>query len=339
MKKIAAALAAFALLMTGCSRNNTAGEIQLPIYGAEEVRYEVAQAKYMDLSDTESFGVTIGYPYAVYLTYPGDAVVRSYNATTGREVKEGEVLAELDSSDLDYDISNQQTIVNAAYESSLGGGQEAQLQYQIEQKKLDMMLAEKDKYTIKAPFDGIVCTAYAVGEGDDVGEGQLCCAVSEVSKTAIYLDKSSDLRFGEKLQLRIDTTMYDATVVEAPDVAPATAFGDSAKRVVFDLGDDVMQEVLQDQKTAVMSGWATAFRTTERKNVLAVPDSAVKTSGYDSYVTLVENGERYKLKVTTGVSLGGYTEILNGISEGDVVLASGTGVYTGSDGAISGGEV
>ena len=298
MKKIAAALTSLALLITGCSHKSTSGEIQLPIYGAEEVRYEVATAQYMDLSQTESIGVSIGYPYAVYLTYPADALVVSYDALKGRMVTQGEVLAVLDSSDLDYDISNQQTIVNAAYESSLSGGRAEQLQYQIEQKKLDMMLAEKDKYTITAPFDGIICQAYAVGAGSEVGGGQVCC------------------------------TMYDATVVEAPDVAPATAYGESAKRVVFDLGDDVMAKIVEEQEMAVASGWATAFVTTERKNVLAVPDSAIKTSGSDSYVTLVENGERYKLKVTPGVSLGGYTEILNGISEGDVVLASGTGIYT-----------
>ena len=122
MKRIAAALAAMVLMLTGCSGRSTSGEIQLPIYGADEVRYEVATAKYMDLSDTQSIGISIGYPYAVYLTYPADAMVVSYNALKGRTVTEGEILAELDSSGLDYDISNQQTIVNAAYESSLSGG-------------------------------------------------------------------------------------------------------------------------------------------------------------------------------------------------------------------------
>ncbi len=330
MKKIAAALTALTaltLLLAGCSVKSAEDEIQLPIYGAEEVKYEVAEAAYMDLSDTQSIGVSIGYPYAVYLTYPADGLLMSYNALKGHAVTEGEVLAELDSSGLDYDISNQQTIVNAAYEASLSGGTAEQLQYEIEQSKLDMLLAEKDKYTIKAPFDGIVCTAYAVSEGTEVGEGEVCCAVSEVSKTEVYLDNGTDFRFGQKLQVRIDTTMYDATVVEAPDVAPSTAYGSSAKRVIFDLGDEVMAQVVEEQEMAVSSGWATAFVTTQRKNVLAVPDNAVKTSGSESWVTLVENGERYKLKVTPGVSLGGYTEILNGISEGDMVLASGTGVY------------
>lgn len=332
MKKTAAMLAAL-ILLTGCSRGNTSGEIQLPIYGSAAVQYEIAQAKYMDISETQSLGVTIGYPYAVYLTYPGSALVKSFNALKGRTVTAGEILAELDSSDLDYDISNQQTVVNAAYQSSLMGGRAAQLQYEIEQAKLDMMLEEKESYIIRAPFDGIITETRAAAEGSTVEEGAVCCAVSEVSKTEIYLDggNSSLFRFGQKVQVRIDNTTYDATVVQAPDCVPAEADGNSANRAVFRLDNDAMPQVLKDSAMAVSAGWATVYVTSERSNVLAVPDAAVKSSGTENYVTLVDGEERFKLKVTVGASLGGYTEIINGISAGDVVMAEGSGEFTAAE--------
>lgn len=331
MKKTAAALLAAITLFTGCSRGNTSGEIQLPIYGAAAVQYEIAEAKYMDLSETQSTGVTIGYPYAVYLTYPGDALVKSFNALKGRSVTKGEVLAELDSSDLDYDISNQQTIVNAAYQASLSGSRADQLQYEIEQLKLDQMLEEKDSYTIRAPFDGIITFTRAATEGSTVTSGAVCCAVSEVSRTEVYVDGDSQFRFGQKVQIRIDNTTYDATVVQAPDTAPSEASGNAAKRTVFQLDNNAMEQVLVDSAMAVSAGWATVFVTTERKNVLAVPDSAVKSSGTENYVTLVDGEERFKLKVTVGASLGGYTEILDGISAGDIVMAEGSGEFTSAD--------
>lgn len=332
MKKAAIAiLLSFIMTLTACSgKGNADAEIQLPIYGAQEIQYEIAEAKYMDISETKSMGVTIGYPYAVYLTYPADALVMSFNALKGRTVTEGEILAELDSSELDYEISNQQTIVNAAYQSSLSGDRAAALQYEIEKLKLDMMLEDKAEYTIKAPFDGIITQTAAVTEGSVVTAGALCCAVSEVEKTEVYLDggEASQFRFGQKVQVKIDNTMYDAVVTEAPDIAPATATGSSANRVIFDLGDETMAQVLEESAMAVSSGWATVYVTTERKNVLAVPNSAVKTSGTESYVTLVDGEERYKLKVTIGTSLGGYTEIIDGISEGDVVISEGSGIFT-----------
>jgi len=331
MKKACAAGLTAVMLLTGCSSGqDTSGEIQLPIYGASEVKYEIATAEYMDLSETTSTGVTIGYPYATYLTYPADALVMSFDALKGKTVTEGEVLAVLDSSDLDYDISNQQTIVDSAYEASLSGSQAAALQYQIEQSKLDMLLEEKESYTITAPFDGIITQTNAAVEGDEVTEGELCCAVSETSKTTIYLDGSgaSQFKYGQSVQVKVDSETFDAVVAEAPDVAPATAYGSSAERVVFDIGSENMEYLLENNAMAISSGWATVYVTTERKNVLAVPDSAVKSSGTESYVTIVDGTERYRLKVTVGVSLGGYTEIINGISEGDIVLAEGSGIYS-----------
>ena len=282
----------------------------------------------MDLSETQSIGVSIGYPYAVYLTYPGDAPVKSFNALKGRTVTKGEALAELDSSDLDYDISNQQTIVNAAYQASLSGNREDQLQYEIEQLKLDKMLEEKESYTIKAPFDGIITMTKAVTEGSTVNAGAVCCAVSEISKTAVYLDDgASQFRFGQKVRVRIDSTAYDATVVQAADIAPSEASGSAAKRTIFLLDNNAMEQAMIDSPMAVSAGWATVFVTSERKNVLAVPDSAVKSSGAENYVTLVDGEERFKLRVTVGASLGGYTEILNGISAGDIVMAEGSGEF------------
>lgn len=327
----AAALLAVFTGLAGCSGGSSVGdEIQLPIYGAEEIRYEIATAQYMDISQTDSLGVSVGYPYAVYLTYPADAQVVAYNAVRGYNVAEGDVLAELDSSELDYEISNQQSVVDSAYQASLSGGRTAQLQYQIEQMKLEMMLAEKESYTIRAPFDGTITQTAPTAAGAGVQGGTLCCAVSEPDRFVIYLDSgnTSRFRFGQSVQVRFDETYYDAVVAEAPDVAPAGAYGSSANRVVFDIGDEGRAKVLQETPLSVVAGWATVFVTTEKKNVLAVPDAAVKSTGSQSYVTLVDGMERYKLKVTKGESLGGYTEILDGISEGDVVICEGSGVYT-----------
>lgn len=335
MRKTQRAAAAAVLLavftgIAGCADSGVSNEIQLPIYGAEEIRYEIATAQYMDISQTDSYGATVGYPYAVYLSYPADAQLVAYNTVRGYDVAEGDVLAELDSSELDYEINNQQSVVNSAYQASLSGGRADQLQYQIEQMKLDMMLAEKDSYTIRAPFDGTITLSSPAAAGTSVQAGALCCAISEPDRFVIYIDgrDSSNFRYGQKVQVRLDETYYDAVVAEAPDIAPASAYGSSANRVVFDVGDEARAKILEESPMAVVAGWATIFATTEKKNVLAVPEAAVKSTGTQSYVTLVDGTERYKLKVTTGKSLGGYTEILDGISQGDVVICEGSGVYT-----------
>ena len=326
-KKLSALLLSLALTLTACSHSaDVEDEIKLPIYGTDDVDYEVAVAQYMDISDSESIGASLGYPYSVYLTYPADALVVSANITNNADVKAGDILMELDSSELDYEISNQQTLVDAAALSR--GTAAGELQYEIELSRLNMLLEQREAYTIRAPFDGIVTSVKRVAVGSEVKKGDVCCSVSEHDKVAVYIDggDASRFRFGQKVIVKIDGQPYDATVVEAPDVAPATAKYSS--RAVFDLGEGVLQKLGEENPLALTSGWATVFVSEERKNVLAVPDSAVKTRGSVTYVTLVDGDERFKLYVTAGSSLGGYTEILNGISEGDVVVAEGSGVYS-----------
>ncbi len=335
-KRYTALLLALCVCLAGCSkRSDATEEIKLPIYGADEISYEIAQAKYMDISETQSIGATLGYPYAVYLTYPADALVKSANVTNNADVKEGDILMELDSSDLDYEISNQQTLVNAAAGSR--GTQAGELQYQIELSKLNQLLEEKEAYTIRAPFDGIITSVKRVAEGSTIKQGDTCCTVSEYDKIAVYIDggDAAKFRFGQSVSVKIDGQYYDATVVAAPDVAPDTA--KNANRAVFDLGEGVLQKIGEENPMILTSGWATVYVTEERKNVLAVPDSAVKSSGSLYYVTMVDGDERFKLYVTPGASLGGYTEILNGISEGDIVIAEGSGVWSsqlGADGEL-----
>ncbi len=334
IKKAVALLLSLGMVVcaaTGCSSDSAAEEeIKLPIYGAEEISYEVAVAQYMDITQVESMGATIGYPYADNLYYPADAQVISYNAVKGRDVLEGDILAELDSADLDYEISNQQTIVNTAYAASLSGGQSAVLQYQIEQNKLDMMLEEKESYIIRAPYDGVITSINRSAAGDRITGGDVCCSVAPADKIEIYIDGSDaeKFRFGQDVVVKIDGVRYDATVAMAPDVAPATASGSAARRAVFKLEDGVLDTIREENPLAITAGWATVYLTTEKKNVLAVPDAAVKSTGTSTSVTIVDGEERYRLPVTVGASYGGYTEIRDGIAMGDIVMADGSGLFT-----------
>lgn len=327
-KKLHALLLSASLLLCGCAGNDAAEtEIKLPIYGADEIRYEIAEAKYMDISQSTSVGATIGYPYPVHLTYPETAQVVSCDMVANRVVSAGDVLVELDSSALDYDINNQQTIVNNAYAASLTGGRGAQLNYEIQLLELQRLQAIKDSYTIRAPFDGILTSVKMVRSGDTVEKNAFCCSVSETEKVSVFVEgaDAEKFRFGQTVSVKIDGKEYPAVVVEAPDIAPETAA--KANRAVFDLGEGTFAQIEEQNPLALSAGWATVYVTEERRNVLAVPDAAVKIRGSEAYVTLVDGEERFKLAVTIGARLGGYTEIINGISEGDIVIAVGSGVY------------
>lgn len=333
VKKIAALLLLLGVVFcaAGCKGGGSVDEeIKLPIYGAEEISYEVAIAQYMDISQTEGIGAVIGYPYAQYLYYPANAQVISYEAVNNRSLKQGDVIAELDSSALDYEINNQQTIVNTAYTASLSGGESERLQYQIEQSRLEMLLAEKEGYTIRAPYDCVITSSNRAAAGSTVAQGDVCCSVAKPEEISIYVEggDAAKFRFGQAVKVKIDGKEYDAVVAMAPDCAPATADGSAASRAAFVLDDGVIEAIREENPVALTAGWATVYFTEKKDNVLAVPNSAVSSSGSGNTVTIVDGVERYRLPVTVGVSYGGYTEIRDGIAEGDIVLAEGSGLYT-----------
>lgn len=310
------------LLLTACKNGAQASdEIRASVYGADEIQYEIAQAQLMDLSETRSIGASVGYPYAVYLTYPDEALVMEYNVYTGAEVREGDILAQLDSSALNYEINNQQTLVNAAAASG------SQLDYELESSKLEMLQAEKESYTIRAPFNGIITYTKRISEGNYTEKGAVCCAISEKNRAMVYIEGSeaAQFRFGQKVEVKLDGTTYGATVVQAPDSTPSDV---TENRALFVLDDNAMEQIAEENPMAISAGWATVYVTSEKKNVLAVPDAAIKKTTTKTYVTLVDGEEHYKLNVTVGESIGGYTEIINGISEGDTVVAQGSGVLS-----------
>lgn len=310
-------------LFAGCSQNqNVDKEIKLPIYDETEISYNTYTVQYDDISETTNIGAFIGYPYAVYYNFPRAGTVISTNVKKGQSVKQGDVLAVVDSSGLDYEITNQTIKTQAALNNASATGSTLDsLTYQIEQKSLELLNYEKSLYELKAPFDGIITDVKRFAEGDQVDNETYFCGLAKTDEVYVYAtDKTSNLRFGMDVRVKIGTDYYDGTLVSAPDMAPSGASQTAKSLAIVDLGDAV-KEVREKDPSMIEAGWATIYaKTAERNHVLVVPDSAVKTYGGKSYVTLLLDGERINMNISIGASLGGYTEVVSGISEGDIVI-------------------
>jgi multidrug efflux pump subunit AcrA (membrane-fusion protein) len=61
-----------------------------------------------------------------------------------------------------------------------------------------------------------------------------------------------------------------------------------------------------------------------RKNVLAVPTSAVTRERGERYVTVIEGETRTQRKVKVGWKDDGSTEITSGLKEGETILVAST---------------
>ena len=66
----------------------------------------------------------------------------------------------------------------------------------------------------------------------------------------------------------------------------------------------------------------------ERNDVIIVPNRAIIHQGQETLVQVLENGVIEQRSVTTGLSDWQYTEITEGLSEGEKVVVTGTGTTT-----------
>jgi membrane fusion protein, macrolide-specific efflux system len=76
-------------------------------------------------------------------------------------------------------------------------------------------------------------------------------------------------------------------------------------------------------------------------NVLVVLTRAVTRSNANSYVTLIKNGVKSQKQITVGLSSGGSTQVVSGLTSGDTVVetvpTARTGTGTGGGGGGGGG--
>ena len=85
----------------------------------------------MDLSSGEKIGAFIGYTFSDALSAAASGNLVSYNLSKYQELKEGDVIAVIDSSALDYAYRRQDIMTQAAYERYLSSGTEAaRLEYE-----------------------------------------------------------------------------------------------------------------------------------------------------------------------------------------------------------------
>ncbi len=68
--------------------------------------------------------------------------------------------------------------------------------------------------------------------------------------------------------------------------------------------------------------------------MLTVPNEAIKATPEGRFVSMMKNGEQIEREVTTGLAGNDFTEITDGLKEGDVVV---TAMYTPSAGGSSAG--
>lgn len=191
--------------------------------------------------------------------------------------------------------------------------------YAETQEKWEEFSSHIDGNNICAQYDGVI-TSVDLEAGDSIQTGDVLVTLynmEEVTMT-VTVDEAdmSDITVGSAAN--ISFTAYPETLFTAEVTEIADAVADSDGNVTYDV-----TVTLQGDVSGLFQGMTgeITFVTEETKDVLYVSKRAVCTEGDNSYVKVRnEEGKIEKVAVTTGFTDGVNIEIVEGLSEGDIVL-------------------
>ncbi len=347
--KCTAMACAAALILGGCSLLPEEAEAPSPplIYAYEKTNYTFANVERGDILETKR--VTFRYMPSVKQSLAFDvngAALDAVYVSVGDDVKEGELLCELEDGGLSDEIDAvretiagyERTLEEAAESSklelerydlriaadpeneSLKDGRKAaeenykanrrttELRLAAEKARLDELLSDEEKHRLYAPFAGTVTYVKSFG-----GDG----FTSTAGETFITISDKTSMVFS------CDET--DAKGLFAVgDVVTVNIGGEEYEAEVVSTEGSVASIVPRDYtETAAEGAYGVVSITQDAVyGVLRVPSGAVKSANGRSIVYMLEDGVRVMRNVETGFSADGMTEIVSGLEEGEQVIVS-----------------
>jgi RND family efflux transporter MFP subunit len=306
----------------------------------------------------------------IYARVPG--YLKSWKHDIGANVKAGDVLAEIDTPDLDQQLTQARADLSVAQANAKLAQISAErwqslastdavakqdvdqrtftwnaniAQVKAAQANLDRLAAEEGFKRLIAPFDGIVTARETdIGALINVGAagGTELFVVSETGKLRVYVNVPQNY-----VPSVPPGTKATISVPEHPDRTYTGTVEASSQAVNPSTGTTLMQLIVDNRAGEMMPGDYASIhlQITAAAAVLSVPASALIFDAKGLSIATVESGNRVLLKpVSIERDLGAVVEIASGLAPNDRVIQNppdgiGNGTEVRLAGAAPGGMV
>jgi HlyD family secretion protein len=171
---------------------------------------------------------------------------------------------------------------------------------------------------LKAPFDGVVAVVNNK-QGDQVSASSVVATIitkQQLGTVSLNEVDAAKVKVGQKTTLSFDA-ISDLSLTG--QVAEVSSIGTTTQGVVsyaVKIGFDSQDERIKPGMSVTAN-----IITDVKTDVLAVPSSAVKTSGNGSYIQMLDaSGQPQNKTVEVGISNDTETEIVSGLNDGEQVV-------------------
>lgn len=299
------------------------------------VTYSEERVARRDIVTYNSFVGNIQPSSEIDLIAKASDVIEKVYVKEGDAVKEGDLLAELDTDTLEYNIEKAEKnleISRYKYDYELKNATSAQQRLllmnttgeslKISEMELDRLKDTRKDYKIYATADGVI-TYLNLTEGATVTAGMSVARISDLSnlEISIRIDEYSVLNAKEGLPVTIyvDSTgkTYSGSLAKIAKVATVQGGVSYFTATVAFVADDDAHSGISAEVRLIKAN---------RISVIAVLSEAIKYNDDNTAYLYLKgaDGSPVKTAVTLGASDGKYVEILSGVSVGDIVLYTPT---------------
>jgi membrane fusion protein (multidrug efflux system) len=322
-------IASLILLIYGCSEKQaSAGGFKLP-----PTPVEIANVKTQSVADKFEAVGTIEAIEGVTIVSEIDASVISLPFEEGSFIKKGDLIAQLDDSQLSAEVNRTEALYNqskASYkriksivDQNAGTPQDlddALANLKVAEANYELAKARLSKTRIVAPFDGIIGTR-KVSVGAFLRTGQEITELANLNE--IRVSFSAPERFLSQLKRNAEVTVSSSVFPNNENKGKIMAIEpilDSQTRNV-----NVVARVQNPgQKFRPGMSANVSVVLNERPNALTIPNEAVFANGDQSFVFVVKKDSSVSAApVTLGLQTARIVEVLSGLKDGMQVVTAG----------------
>ena len=254
------------------------------------------------------------------------------NGKYGQEVKEGDLLFELDiegmemelaiaalnleKAELNYNRVKQRT--SSSYDRRM-----AEIEMEIRQLAYDKTATEIEKSKLYAPMDGIITymSNAEIGEYVDAKKTMAKVSSTEALRLMVQGDNASMLEFGDTVYIEVtmgkEKYEFEGEVVLSPFEKPddmQESFEEPTSIIEIEDFDTSKVKINQDAKITVVEERA--------ENVIVIRRNLIKNYFGRTFVYVLEDGVKVERDVDVGITSNVMAEIREGLQEGDLIIAN-----------------
>ena len=310
----------FSISVSGCYFFPTEEEVlEPPIVKVEDIVYKTYTAKTKDMEETllatgyiiSQTEVEQSYKQALY-------PLKIIYVKTGDFVKKGDLLAELDTGDLEREVVLQRLLVQKAenkYKETAKSSDYSQVLY--EREKLSQMESDIASSKLYASTDGQISFRADYSSGDEIKPYDVIVKI--IDPENIYIKHTSttlkEFVLDMPVYITVSDEVYEGYVFQTPNEADGS-MADDESSIFFKFKDK------KPSYKKIGSSASVKAVLDVHEDAVVVPRHLVKYLDGKTYVQVFKDDKKIDVDVTTGITTATEIEITSGLKAGDKVVVS-----------------